>query len=274
MKSALVLSLSLCLLFATCKKEDSKVITPPPSSSQPLLKDIVYQGLPSPYYYFEYDVNNRINKASFASEAFMYQLQYQGNQLKEMKSIIASTKIKTIYQYDEGGRIAFIKINSEDGSTTFKQGFLSYNSQGRLTELEWELNITVGFALQRTLSFTYDNNGNVTERRDHRHFIEGKQQEALYIDKFEQYDDKVSVDDFSLLHEPSEHLVLFPGIRLQHNNPAKVIRTGDGLNYQITYNYTYNANKQPVQRVGSMLITNGPQSGQTFQLNAAYSYYP
>ena len=47
----------------------------------------------------------------------------------------------------------------------------------------------------------------------------------------------------------------------------------DGVNYQITYSYTYNANKQPVQRTGSMLLTNGPQAGQTFQLTTSYSYY-
>lgn len=268
-----VLFLSLCLFFTSCKKEDSTIKTPPPGDNAQFIKSIVYQGLPSPYYYFEYDANHRVSKAAFASGAFTYQLQYQGNQIKEMKSIIASTKINASYQYDEAGRIGFVKISSEDGSTTYKRGFLTYNVQGRLTELEWELNTNAGFALQRTLSFLYDNSGNVIELRDKRHFIEGKQQEALYIDKFEQFDDKVNMDDFTLLHEYSEHLVLFPGVQLQRNNPLKVTRTGDGVNYQITYNYTYNLHKQPVQRAGSMLITSGPESGQTFQLSAAYEYY-
>lgn len=272
-KFVLIVALNFCLWFVACKKEDSTVITPPPGSSISLLKDIVYQGLPSPFYYFEYDADHRVSKAGFASGAFTYQLQYQANQVKEMKSIIASTRINTVYQYNEEGRIAFVKISSEDGGTIYKRGFLTYDNQGRLVELEWELNTTAGFALQRTINFTYDSNGNVTERRDQRHFIEGRQQEAIYIDRFDQFDDKANVDDFSLLHEPSEHLVLFPGLRLQLNNPGKVIRTGDGTNYQITYNYTYNANKQPLQRTGAMRMTNGPQAGQTFQLSAAYSYY-
>jgi hypothetical protein len=175
-----------------------------------------------------------------------------------MKSIAASTKISTTYQYDNAGRI----------STVFKRGFLSYDLQGRLKEIEWELNTTAGFALQRTLSFTYHTDGNLAERKDQRHFIEGKQAEALYIDRFEQYDDKLYVNGFSLLHESSEHLVLFPGVTLQRNNPAKQVRTGDGVNYEISYN----GNKYPVQRTGNMLLTNGPQAGQSFLLGTSYEY--
>jgi hypothetical protein len=164
-------------------------------------------------------------------------------------------------------------MSSEDESQLFKRAFLSYDNQSRLTEIEWELNTPAGFIIQRTVSFLYNADGYLQEKKDHRHFIEGRQQEATYIDRFEQYDDKLNVDDFSLLHEPSEHLVLFPGIRLQHGNPAKMIRTGDGINYEIAYTYSYNSNKQPLQRTGSMLITNGPQAGQIFQITAAYSYY-
>lgn len=272
MKRIAIFLSSLCLLFISCKK-NSEVNTPPPGAKPSFLKTVVYQNLPSPYYHFGYDENGKVNTAAFASGAFTYNLFYQGDQLKEMKSVLASTKINTTYQYDNQGRISFIKISSEDGSQVFKRAFLSYDNQNRLTEIEWELNATPGFIAQRTISFTYGADGNLFEKRDHRHFIEGKQQEATYIDRFEQYDNNANVDDFSLLHESSEHLVLFPGVKLQHGNPAKLVRTGDGTNYEITYNYTYNSNKQPVQRRGSMLLTSGPQSGQTFQLTATYSYY-
>jgi len=263
---------SLCLLFSACKK-NGEITIPPPVNNPSLLKTVVYQNLPSPYYHFGYDESGKINTAAFASGAFTYNLSYQGNQVKEMKSVLASTKINTTYQYDNQGRISFIKISSEDGSQVFKRAFLGYDNQNRLTEIEWELSTLGGFIVQRTIDLTYGADGNLFEKRDHRHFIEGKQQEATYIDQFEQYDNKVNVDDFSLLHETSEHLVLFPGVKLQHGNPAKLIRTGDGTNYEITYAYTYNSNKQPVQRTGTMLLTNGPQAGQTFQLIATYSYY-
>lgn len=259
------------LLLSACKK-NREGNTPPPINNEPLLKTVVYQNLPSPYYQFEYNTNRQVSKAAFASGAFSYNLLYQDNQLKEMNSVIASTKISTTYQYNNG-RISFIKMSSEDGSQVFKRAFLTYDDQNRLSEIEWELNTAAGFAVQRTLTFLYDIKGNLSEKKDHRHFIEGRQQEATYIDRFEQYDDNLNVDDFSLLHESSEHLILFPGIKLQHGNPTKLIRSGDGINYEITYQYSYNNNKQPVQRTGSMLVTNGPQAGQTFQLIATYSYY-
>jgi hypothetical protein len=273
MKRFVILLSSLCLLTTACKKDNQGTTAPPPGNSTPLLKTVVYQNLPSPYYHFVYDGNGKMTNAAFASGAFTYSLSYQDDRVKEMRSILASTKISATYQYDNAGRISFIKISNEDGSQVFKRAFLSYDNQNHLTEIEWELNTTAGFALQRTLSFLYYDDGNLQEKRDHRHFIEGRQQEATYIDRFEQYDDKLNVDDFSLLHESSEHLVLFPGVKLQHGNPAKIIRTGDGTNYEMTCSYSYNSNKQPVQRAGSMLITNGPQAGQTFQLSASYSYY-
>ena len=276
MKPLLIFISALLILVSSCKKENGNgPETPPPGTDMPLLKNIVYQSLPSPYYAFEYDAGRKVNKAAFASGAFTYTLRYQASQLIEMKSELASTKISTTYQYDNAGRIAFVKISSEDGSTEFRRGFLSYDNQNRLKEIECEASAGAGagFELQRTLSFTYHTDGNVAERRDHRHFIEGKQPEALYIERYEQYDNKLNVDGFALLHESSEHLVLFPGIQLQRNNPAKIIRTGDGLNYEITYTYTYNTYKQPLQRTGSMLFTSGPDAGKTFQLSTSYTYY-
>lgn len=266
------LPLAFSLLFVSCKKEVE--VVKPPAIKENFLKTIVLQNLPSPYYQFEYDAQGRVNKAGFASGAFYYDVVYEGNRIREMKSTIAVTKIRVVYEYDNGGKLSFLKITNEDGSMVFKRCFLTYDGQNRLKEMEWELNVSpVGFALQRTVSFTYYADGNLSERRDRRHFIEGKQAEALYIDRYELYDDKLNVDGFMLLHESSEHLVLFPGVHLQHSNPLKNIRTGDGINYEITYNYTYNADKYPLQRAGSMLLTNGPQAGERFPINASYSYY-
>ena len=274
MKRLIVLISTVALVFGSCKKEGNIVDTPPPTGKELALKTIVYQHLPSPYYQFEYDVSGNITKAGFASGAFFYDVQYDGNHIREMKSTAASTKIRTLYEYDNTGKIVFIKIISEDGSAILKRCFLTYDELNRLKELEWETNsATGGFILQRTVSFSYYADGNVFEKKDQRHFIEGKQSEALYIDRFEQYDNKLNVDGFTLLHETSEHLVLLPGVVLQRNNPGKNIRTGDGINYEITYHYSYNSDKYPLQRAGSMLLTNGPQAGQRFQLNASYSYY-
>ena len=140
--------------------------------------------------------------------------------------------------------------------------------------MEWETKtVPVGFAIERTLNFSYHRNGNLLELRDHRHFIDGRQPEALYVDRFEQYDDKVNTDDFMLLHSVNEHLVLLPGAKLQHNNPLRNIRTGDGVNYEISYAYTYNSEKCPLQKKGEMRLTSGPQAGQRISISSSFSYY-
>ena len=95
-----------------------------------------------------------------------------------------------------------------------------------------------------------------------------------FTDRFEQYDDKVNVDGFGLLHDEFfDHLFLLPGIQLQKNNAVKEIRTGDGQNYEATYNYTYNDKKAPVQKTGTLVYTSGPEAGRSFPLNSVFSYY-
>ena len=148
MHSKYLLFLIVAAIFFSCKKERQPPIQPLPSEIKApvvLLNNIVVPNLPSPYYHFEYDGSGKVSSAAFASGAFTYSLFYQANQLKEMKSISASTKINTTYQYDNTGKISLIKISSEDRSQVFKRAFLTYNSQNRLTEIEWELNTTTGF---------------------------------------------------------------------------------------------------------------------------------
>jgi hypothetical protein len=42
------------------------------------------------------------------------------------------------------------------------------------------------------------------------------------VDLFEQYDNKVNVDGFSLIHDDFfDHLVLLPGVQLQKGNPGR-----------------------------------------------------
>ena len=49
-----------------------------------------------------------------------------------MKSTAASTKIRTLYEYDNTGKIVFIKIISEDGSAILKRCFPAW---GELTRM-------------------------------------------------------------------------------------------------------------------------------------------
>ena len=59
----------------------------------------------------------------------------------------------------------------------------------------------------------------------------------------------------------------------QKGNPARVTRTGDGLNYVVDYTYTYDDKKRPLAKTGDVTFTNGPTAGQKFQTLSVFSYY-
>jgi hypothetical protein len=140
--------------------------------------------------------------------------------------------------------------------------------------MEWEQKIeNMGFALHRTVDFSYHPDGNLAELSDQRHAIPGIQTANLILESFENYDQKKNVDGFTLLHRPDEHLVLLPNVVLQKNNPGKIIRSGDGIHYEISYTYQYNSSQTPVSKNGDMLFTNGPDAGKHFESNVSFTYY-
>jgi hypothetical protein len=94
------------------------------------------------------------------------------------------------------------------------------------------------------------------------------------VDHFEQYDNGINIDGFSLLHtEFFDHLILLPGVQLQKGNPARVTRTGDGLNFQVDYAYTYDDRDRPLAKRGDLILLNGPDAGRRFQLQSVFTYY-
>jgi hypothetical protein len=133
----------------------------------------------------------------------------------------------------------------------------------------------IGLVIEKTTTLTYYENGNLFELKEDRPEVPAIGQPAMiYVDRFSQYDDKVNADAFSLLHpEFFEHLVLLPGIWLQKNNPGRLTRTGDGVNYEIVYSYTYNEKGLPLTKNGEGIFLSGTSTGQRFQSNAVFSYY-
>src|SRR6185437_12506507 len=114
---------------------------------------------------------------------------------------------------------------------------------------------------------------NLLQLVDHRPAVAGLQDETTSIDRFEQYDDGINVDGFSLIHNDFfDHLFLLPGVRLQKGNPGRETLTGDGENYRVDYVYTYDAAHRPLSKTGTLVITSGTNAGQTIQTQSLFTY--
>ena len=264
-RSAILTAVAAAALSAC---SDSGITNPPVSGV--FLKDIVIPNLPSPYYHFEYDASGRVLGASFASGARSYNLTYDGGRLSEMQNN-AGNRDRLDYVYDNDGRVALVKYVDESGSV-YTTVFLTY-SGGRLTELERDRKVTGGYIIDKTMTFAYDAAGNVSEITVHLPAIDGVQTEATYTDRYEQYDNKLNVDGFSLIHsEFNDHLVLLPGVVFQRGNPARATHTGDGDNYTVDYTYTYDRNR-PLTKTGDLVFTSGTLAGRHYQLSSQFSYY-
>lgn len=243
---------------------------PPPAVT--LLKDVVVSNLPSPYYHFEYDSVGKLKAVSFASAARTYAVKYDGLRLSELDNNTSTNHDRLVYVYDDTGRVSLVKYLDENGQV-FTTVFLSY-AGSKLIGLEREHRVTAGFILDKTMSFSYYPDGNVRDVTEHRPAIDSLQNETTVVDHYENYDERLNVDGFGLLHtDYFDHLVLLPGVRLQVNNPGRVSRTGDGTNYIVDYSYTYDSMGRPTMQAGDIQVLTGSDAGRRFLGLTQYSYY-
>ena len=245
---------------------------PPPPPAPVLLRDIVIPRLPSPYYHFEYDTGGRVRTLSFASEFFTYEVLYEKDRISEMRNITLATGTRLVYVYDDVGRVGAVKYIDSNG-VIFTVLFFSYDGP-RLTGIERDRRVDGGFLIDKTVALSYFADGNLRELTEHRPAIEGHQDETTTVDHFEQYDDKINVDGFSLIHDEFfDHKVLLPGVQLQKSNPARQTHTGDGTNYSVDFSYTYDGRNRPLTKTGALTFSNGPDAGKTFPTSSAFSYF-
>ena len=269
----LVMTLVAIASLSSCSSDT--ILTappPPPPPATVLLKDIVIPNLPSPYYHFEYDAAGKASSVSFASGLTTYDVTYTAGKIAQMENNTLVNHDRLVYVYDDAGRVGAIKETDENG-VVFKALFFTYTGD-KLTGLERDRRVTGGFIIDKTLSFSYDAAGNLLELTDHRPAIEGFQPETTVKDRFEQYDNGINVDGFSLIHNDFfDHLVLLPSVQLQKSNPRRVTRSGDGDNYTIDYTYTYDSRNRPLATSGDLTYSTGANAGQHAQLGSAFSYY-
>ena len=264
----IVLSLGI---LVSCKKDPEITNNPVIPGQQPLLKDIVVSRLPSPYYHFEYDADGKINLVSFASGLISYDVLYANGRVTEMRRNNMGSNERLQYLYNIEGKVNVVKYIDSAG-LTYERVVLDYSGQ-ELTNLERQKKIGDQFISDKIMTFTYYADSNLKEATTHYLPIPG-QTESTYTILFEQYDNKVNVDGFGILHaEFFDRLIFLPGIQLQKNNPGKESLTGDAQNYTVDYTYTYSDKNMPLSQSGNLLLLTGPDAGGRFQLSSAYSYY-
>jgi hypothetical protein len=275
MKYAASLVMAGLILAMGCSKE--KTLQPLPTPGEPIdihtifLKDMIVKNLPSPYYHFEYDDTGFITFSSYASGSTLYTLSYSNGRLSQVQNNTAVNKDRLQYSY-ENGLVTGVNYINEAG-LVYKKCRLTYNADRQLTKIDWDLvNAAGSITPERSVQLSYYGDGNLAVLNDQRIEIPGRQTAALYTDTYENYDSNINAGAFSLLHKPDDHLILLPGIALQKNNPRKETRSGDGLQYAITYTYTYNGSL-PVKKDGDMVILNGDSAGMHTSYNISFSYY-
>ncbi len=266
----------LLFAIASCKKNNTDPL--PGDISHPVstpseiagLKDIIYPRLPSPYYHFEYDDKGMLKTASFASDFFRYDVKYQDGRIYEMKNIFGNSN-GLRFLYDKAGKIiSVIYLNNE--GLVYRRVSLDYTGP-LLVGLQREDLKGNDFIVSKTITLSYYADSNLSDLKVFYPAFEGSK--AINLDyQYSQYDKKVNVDGFSLLHtEFFEQLILLPGVRLQKNNALKETLSGSGNNYVVDYTYIYNSNDLPVSKTGDLLFTSGSDSGKHFKVDAFYSYY-
>jgi hypothetical protein len=275
MNFRLILSaMAFVLIAVSCKKDHVNPDSPTPVESTPriLLKDILIPHLPSPYYHFEYGADSLVTKADFASGYFIYDVLYNSGKIREMRNNIFVNHDTLRYVYDDAGKV--LMVNFIDQNNVLKRhAAFTYNGQ-KVSQIVWDHKTDNGeFIIDRTLTFSYHADGNLKEKTDHRPAMPGVD-EANFTTHYDDYDNKINVDDFTLIHDGiHDHFLILPGLHLQKNNARKEWVTGLTNEYAVEYSFSYNSDNTPVRKSGELIFTSGSQAGQKFAVSTSYTYY-
>ena len=235
------------------------------------LKDVVVPDLPTPYYHFEYDADGRVTLASFASDLTRYEVGYEQGRIRRMTNSVGDHS-RLEYAYDANGRAAAIDDVLADGTLLISHQLIWTGA--KLTRVDRYRRLGETMVLNKSTTLRYDATGNLQEVEEHFPLVPDRQPESTTITRFENYDSGTNVDGFSLLHTGFfDPLFLLPEIRLQTGNPRRVVRLGDGANYEIAYTYMYDANGLPTSKSGDLVFTSGASAGQHFSTGALFTYY-
>ena len=270
----------LALIFLGCHKQSPEQPQPSPDPANELpivkLKDMIEEGLPSPYYHFDYSNTGYISNIVFASGLSFYDLTYSNGKIATMlmnKDLPANTKKdKLVYNY-ENGDLQGVSVFDKNG-LLYRKCLLSFSPARQLLQLDWYVTIdNTSFLKEQSVRFSYYPGGNL-KTIDYQVFAVGPQVAATYQDLFEDYDAKLNADGFTLLHlEPFFlDLMWLPSVHLQMNNPRRMIHTAGEQSYTIDYSYTYDDENRPVKKSGDFHYTAGENAGKHVSTQTIFTY--
>lgn len=267
MKKILYLAL-LAMTAVACNKEERPVQSSVTDARTVRLKEMVSEGLPSPYYHFTYDNNNFVTKLQHASGLLQYDLQYENGRLVSMANNTIVNKDTLVYHYSSN-RVSRVDLIEANGLKS-KEAEMFYDEQGRLQEIRWKkMNADFSASVIRKLVFKYDQQQNISQFQDYRNLGSGL--ELLKTHYFEKYDDKVNVEANFFIKDVFEHFLFLPQVQLQKNNPLIEKVVGAQNDWLITYNYTFN-NGLPATKVAEIKQTRGTGMGDAIVSVTSYSY--
>ena len=265
-----VIAISFTLLLS-CKHHIRNLVDSPVEPVLPtkhiLLKDIIVPNIPSPHYHFEYNSDSLVTRAEFESEYTRYDVFYNGGKISEMRNNIFINHDTLRYSYDNASKVTLIKFIDQT-NVIYRHAFFTYNGNF-IKEIKWDRKQSDGsFFTDRILTFSFYPDGNVKSITEHRPPVPGVE-DYTSVRTFETYDDKINVDDFSLIHDGiHDHLFLPHGFRVQKNNPGKEKLSVNGTDFvTIDYIYTYNGDNTPSNKAGSLLYLSRQYAGQRFSTN-------
>ncbi|MBS1663373.1 MAG: hypothetical protein JST68_20180 [Bacteroidetes bacterium] len=272
-KQAVKIAVAALLLFS-CKKDHNPPVVPPPAPAPKiLLKEINITGQRPPFYHFDYNSDSTVSQVVFASGLAVYDVLYSGNKIAEMRDKTPVNKDTLRYAYNSQGKLSTISIIDDDTHVVIRHVVFTFDGD-LLKKIAWDHKEDKGFVVDKAQQFDYYADGNLKTKIGLLRDLSG---EFTDTTRYEQYDNKINVDDFTIVNgSVNEHVFLFQGFRLQKNNPGKVTFTQpSGLNNSITtYTYTYNQNNTPSKSTGDIFVNGtGAGSGAHVPFTTDYTYY-
>jgi hypothetical protein len=233
-----------------------------------LLKDVVAQSLPSPYFHFIYDSLHYVKQINFASGFNIYNVEYENKRVKKMTNLKNNNSL--LYSYNDNRVSEITEFSGRTGNKIFTYR-LSYNISNQLTQVLWfEFSNNSNGNLYKKSVLAYQRDGNLAAI-DHYRTSAG-QLSLVKRDQFSNYDTKTNVDDFYLLEDFFDTYLFLPQVKLQKINPRNQQITSIQNDYEISYTYEYQ-NTLPVRKTGNIFQTRGTGSGRSLQITNLYNYY-